>query len=75
MKWGRSVDFVAAYVNSKICNSAVITPQFGDKRKEKLAVVVLKKHFPQCGIVAQNVDSLSVLGDGIYCATQQLPAV
>ena len=69
-----SHDFVAAYVNYYVCNGAVVAPQFGDERTDRLAVDTLQRHFPEREIITLNVDPWGELGGGIHCATQQMPA-
>ncbi len=70
-----SIDFVAAYANYYVCNGAVISAQFGDKRTDAIAKRALQDAYPGREVIALNVDALGELGGGIHCATQQQPAL
>ena len=71
----RSLDFVASYVNYYACNGAIISAQFGDKETDEEARRSLIKHYPDREVVMLNVDALGLVGGGIHCATQQMPAM
>ena len=68
-------DFVASYANYYVCNGAVIAAQFGDRETDAIAAEALTRHYPGREVLQLNVDALGVLGGGIHCATQQMPAV
>jgi len=70
----RASDFVAAYVNYYVCNTAVITAQFGDKDTDPVALAALTNAFAGREVIQLRVDALGELGGGIHCATQQMPA-
>ena len=69
----KAPDFVASYVNYYVCNHAVIAAQFGDRDRDRQAVKMLQRHYPDREIVTLNVDALGEIGGGIHCATQQMP--
>ncbi|XP_057805008.1 LOW QUALITY PROTEIN: agmatine deiminase [Salvia miltiorrhiza] len=65
----------ASYVNFYIANGAIITPQFGDKKRDDEAAHVLSLAFPDYEIVRIEDAREIVLGGGnIHCITQQQPA-
>ncbi len=68
-------DFAGGYVNFYVCNGAVITPQFGDRRMDKEAKTKLQRLFPDREIVQLNIDGIAAGGGGIHCTTQQEPKV
>ena len=68
-----SKDFTAGYINFYVCNGAVMTPEFGDRRADSEAQRILAAHFPGRKIVALNIDGIAAGGGGIHCATQQEP--
>ncbi len=70
----RSLDFVASYVNYYACNGAIIAAQFGDRETDDEAHRSLNKHYPDREVLMLNVDALGLVGGGIHCATQQMPA-
>lgn len=67
-------DFVASYVNYYVCNGAVIASHFGDRETDEAARQALARHYPDREIVMLDTDELGMIGGGIHCATQQLPA-
>lgn len=71
----RHVDFVASYANYYVCNGAVILAEFGDRAYDDAAASALARAYPGREVVQLNVDALGLLGGGIHCATQQMPAV
>ncbi|GAA0157654.1 hypothetical protein LIER_14879 [Lithospermum erythrorhizon] len=65
----------ASYVNFYIANGAIITPQFGDEKRDKEAIQVLSAAFPDHKVVGVQGAREIVLGGGnIHCITQQQPA-
>ncbi len=68
-------DFAAGYINFYVCNGAVISPQFGDKRADLAAKKTLQKLFPTRKIEQINIDGIAAGGGGIHCTTQQEPAI
>jgi agmatine deiminase len=62
-------------MNYYVCNDAVLTPQFGDRRADEKAKKVLQDLFPDREVVQLNIDPIAAGGGGIHCATQQQPAV
>lgn len=68
-----SDDFAAGYINFYVCNGAVISPQFGDKKADRNAYQKLKSLFPNRDIVQLNIDGIAAGGGGIHCTTQQEP--
>ena len=73
--WIKSADFVASYVNYYVCNGAVISANFGDRKTDQEAARVLAALYPDRETVSLNVDPIGETGGGIHCATQQQPAV
>jgi agmatine deiminase len=68
-----SNDFAAGYIGFYVCNDAVISQEFGDKRADLAAKKALKKAFPSRKIVQINVDGIASGGGSIHCTTQQEP--
>lgn len=66
-------NFVASYVNYYVCNGAVISARFGDRKADARAEALLASLYPGREIVALDVDALGEAGGGIHCATQQQP--
>ncbi|MEM8974866.1 MAG: agmatine deiminase family protein [Pseudomonadota bacterium] len=71
----KSNDFVASYVNYYVCNGAVISAQFGDRKSDAKAKTILQKLYPGRRVIQLNVDPIGEVGGGIHCATQQQPRV
>ena len=69
----RDLDFVASYVNHYICNGAIVLAEFGDKDSDQRAAACMRTAYPNREVIQINVDALGKLGDGIHCATQQVP--
>ncbi|SLN69795.1 Putative agmatine deiminase [Roseovarius albus] len=65
--------FCSSYVNSYICNGAVVMPKY-DLREDDLVREVYEEHFPEREIVQVNIPSIAIGGGGIHCITQQEPA-
>jgi agmatine deiminase len=66
-------EFVASYVNYYVCNNAVISAEFGDRKADDKARSILTALYPGRKIVTLNVDAIGESGGGIHCATQQQP--
>jgi agmatine deiminase len=66
-------DFVSSYVNYYVCNGAVISAEFGDRKADDRAGQILAALYPGRKIVSLNVDAIGESGGGIHCATQQQP--
>ncbi|KOX19621.1 hypothetical protein ADL06_28690 [Streptomyces sp. NRRL F-6491] len=64
-------DFLASYANSYLCNDAVISAHFGDRRADTAARATLARPYPDRVIERLNVDRLGTGGGGIHCVTQQ----
>ncbi len=69
------IDEACYYVNYYVCNGAVIMSEFGDTEADAIAKDAVTRHYPGRQIVTLNADALILLGGGIHCATQQVPAV
>ncbi|CAJ2664703.1 unnamed protein product [Trifolium pratense] len=66
----------ASYVNFYIANSAIIAPQFGDKKWDDEAIRVLSKAFPDHEVVGiEGSREIVLSGGNIHCITQQQPAI
>ncbi|KAE8721528.1 Agmatine deiminase [Hibiscus syriacus] len=66
----------ASYANFYIANGAIITPQFGDQKRDNEAVSVLSQAFPDYEIVRiEGAREIALGGGNIHCITQQHPAV
>jgi agmatine deiminase len=66
-------DFCAGYINSYVCNNAVIAPELGDAKADTQAKAKLKEWFPDRNIVVLNIDGIAAGGGGTHCVTQQEP--
>ncbi|WP_369142148.1 agmatine/peptidylarginine deiminase [Streptomyces sp. R44] len=66
-------DFLASYANFYLCNDAVISAQFGDRRADEAARATLQRLYPDRYIEQLNIDRLGTGGGGIHCVTQQQP--
>ncbi|MFD6757847.1 agmatine deiminase family protein [Streptomyces roseolus] len=66
-------DFLASYANFYLCNDAVISAQFGDRRADEAARATLNRLYPDRRIEQLNIDRLGTGGGGIHCVTQQQP--
>jgi len=67
-------NFVGSYANYYVCNSAVISAQFGDTSADAGAKTLLSGLFPGRVVEQLNIDSLGAGGGGIHCVTQQQPS-
>nr|WP_206295729.1 agmatine deiminase family protein [Pseudohalocynthiibacter aestuariivivens] len=65
--------FCSSYVNSYICNDAVIMPEYG-VREDDIAAELFQDFFPDRTIERVNIDAIAIGGGGIHCITQQEPA-
>lgn len=65
--------FCTSYVNSYICNGAVIMPCYG-LREDALVREVFQELFPDRQIVQVPIPDIAIGGGGIHCITQQEPA-
>ncbi|MFE2560048.1 agmatine/peptidylarginine deiminase [Streptomyces sp. NPDC059352] len=66
-------DFLASYANFYLCNDAVISAQFGDRRADEAARATLARLYPGRYVEQLNIDRLGTGGGGIHCVTQQQP--
>lgn len=67
-------DFLASYANFYLCNDAVISARFGDRRADEAARATLARLYPDRHIEQLDIDRLGTGGGGIHCVTQQQPA-
>ena len=65
--------FCCSYVNSYLCNGAVIMPEYG-VREDDIAAELFQDFFPDRTIERVNIDAIAIGGGGIHCITQQEPA-
>lgn len=65
--------FCRSYVNSYICNGAVVLPKF-DVRQDGEAREIYQDLFPSREIVMVPIWAIGIGGGGIHCITQQEPA-
>lgn len=68
-----SRDFLASYANFYLCNGAVISAQFGDRRADEAARATLTRLYPDRSVEQLDIDRLGAGGGGIHCVTQQQP--
>ncbi len=66
--------FCASYVNSYICNGAVIMPAYGIA-EDDMVRDLLAEHLPGREVVQVPIPSIAIGGGGIHCITQQEPKV
>lgn len=64
----------SSYVNSYLCNGAVIVPGYDFQRDEE-AVATYQRLYPDREIVQVQINSIAVGGGGVHCITQQQPQV
>ena len=64
----------SSYINSYLCNDAVIVPAYGYDR-DPLAVETYSRLYPDRSIVQVPINRIALGGGGIHCITQQQPAV
>jgi agmatine deiminase len=67
--------FCAMYVNCLIVNGAVVIPEFGDVRYDAGARAAFETAFGGRTVVSLRIDAVAEGGGGIYCITQQQPAI
>ncbi|MCZ0981782.1 agmatine deiminase family protein [Streptomyces diastatochromogenes] len=66
-------DFLASYANFYLCNGAVISGRFGDRRADEAARTTLARLYPDRVVEQLDIDRLGTGGGGIHCVTQQQP--
>ncbi|MFK8022230.1 MAG: agmatine/peptidylarginine deiminase [Pseudomonadales bacterium] len=62
----------SSYVNSYLCNGAVIVPGY-DFHRDAEAVATYQRLYPDREIVQVQINSIAVGGGGVHCITQQQP--
>ncbi len=65
--------FCTSYVNSYLCNGAVIMPKYG-LRQDEMVAEIFADVLPGREVIGVGVSSIAVGGGGIHCITQQEPA-
>ncbi len=65
--------FCRSYVNSYICNGAVVMPRYGVKSDDEVREV-FQDLFPGRCVSQVSIPSIAIGGGGIHCITQQEPA-
>ncbi len=65
--------FCLSYINSYICNGAVIMPEYGIKTDGEVHEIY-QDLFPDRRIVQVPIPAIAIGGGGIHCITQQEPA-
>lgn len=63
----------ASYVNYYLANGGVVTPSFGDDKRDKEALEVLSAAFPDHKVVTVSGRELVLGGGNVHCITQQQP--
>lgn len=64
--------FCRSYVNSYLCNGAVIMPAYGIK-EDAMVAEVFQDLFPTYDVRQVAIPSIAIGGGGIHCITQQEP--
>ena len=64
--------FCLSYINSYICNGAIIMPEYGVKTDGKVHEIY-QDLFPDRRIVQVPIPAIAIGGGGIHCITQQEP--
>lgn len=64
--------FCRSYVNSYLCNGAVVMPQYG-LREDGVLREIFEEHVPGREVVQVPIPSIAIGGGGIHCITQQEP--
>jgi agmatine deiminase len=64
--------FCTSYVNSYLCNGAVIMPKYGIPEDDRVSEIFADL-FPDREIVQVAIPSIAIGGGGIHCITQQEP--
>ncbi|KAJ3546525.1 hypothetical protein NM208_g1962 [Fusarium decemcellulare] len=67
-------DIIASYVNFLPLNGGLILPKFGDEQRDAEALGLFQKLYPDQKVVQVYINALPIIGGGIHCATQQVPA-
>ncbi|MFF0557897.1 agmatine deiminase family protein [Streptomyces sp. NPDC004266] len=67
-------DFLASYAHLYLCNDAVVSARFGDRRADEAARAPLRRLYPDRYVEQLDIDRLGTGGGGIHCVTQQQPA-
>jgi len=70
--YGHDDMFCLSYINSYICNGAVIMPKFGINT-DGVAREIYQDLFPDRRIVQVPILAIAIGGGGIHCITQQEP--
>ncbi|QYX56559.1 agmatine deiminase family protein [Roseovarius sp. SCSIO 43702] len=70
---GHDDRFCRSYVNSYICNDAVIMPEYGIRTDDEVREI-FEGLFPARRILGVPVSAIAIGGGGIHCITQQEPA-
>lgn len=70
---GHDERFCRSYVNSYICNGAVIMPEYGIKTDDYIRDV-LRELCPDRRVIGVPITDIALGGGGIHCITQQEPA-
>jgi agmatine deiminase len=65
--------FLGSYAHYHLCNGAVVTAEFGDRRADASARRRSAWLFPGHRVVHLRVDDLASGGGGIDCMTQRQP--
>ncbi|KAJ3459479.1 hypothetical protein MRS44_015552 [Fusarium solani] len=68
-------DIIASYVNFLPVNGGLIIPKFGHDERDAEALELFQKLYPDRKVVQVYINALPIIGGGIHCATQQVPAV
>jgi agmatine deiminase len=64
--------FCRSYVNSYICNGAVIMPRY-NLPEDDIVREIFEEHLPYRRVVQVEIPSIAIGGGGIHCITQQEP--
>lgn len=65
----------ATYANFLIINNGVLMPVYGQPKKDKLALQIIKIAFPDHEIVPVNCSALIRQHGSLHCATMQFPVI
>lgn len=63
----------ATYANFLIINDAVLMPVYGQKRKDELALQIMKIVFPEHEIIGIDCNALIKQHGSLHCVTMQFP--
>ncbi|KAA3622343.1 MAG: agmatine deiminase family protein [Proteobacteria bacterium] len=64
--------FCRSYVNSYVCNGAVIMPKYGIREDDRVREV-FEEWLPGRQVIQVAIPSIAIGGGGIHCITQQEP--